>query len=322
METKDILGLLGGLALFLYGMNLMSDGLVDGAGDKLEYVLERLTDHKLKAILVGTLVTCVIQSSSAMTVMLIGFINADIMKLKRAIWVIMGANIGTTMTGQMIAFDIGVFAPVFAMIGVVLVVFFHKHTICLCGEILTGIGMLFMGLEIMAQSMIPLQSSQIFLHLMTTLSHPLLAVLIGALFTAIIQSSSASIGILQKLTVQNLMPFSQAVYFLFGFDIGTCMTAFIASLSGCRNAKRLALFHLLFNVLGTSIFLVICQLTPIVSIVEGWSPHEPMRQIANMHTLFNVTTVIIFILIDRYIIQLIYIILPIKVSRRLPKNRL
>lgn len=322
METKDILGLLGGLALFLYGMKMMSDGLLDGAGNKLEYILEKLTNHKLKAILVGTLITCIIQSSSAMTVTLIGFVNAKVMKLNRAIWVIMGANIGTTMTGQLIAFDIGVFAPVFAIVGVILIVFFSRRAARLCGEVLTGIGMLFMGLEMMSQSMIPLQSSELFLNSMITLSYPLFAVLVGALFTAIIQSSSASIGILQTLAMQHLIPFSQAVYFLFGFDIGTCMTAFIASLSGCRNAKRLALFHLLFNVLGTSAFLVICQFTPIVSIVEGWTPHEPMRQIANMHTLFNVTTVIMLTMIDRYIIQLIYIILPTKISRRVSKIKI
>ena len=315
METKDILGLLGGLALFLYGMKMMSDGLLDGAGIKLEYILEKLTNHKLKAILVGTLITCIIQSSSAMTVMLIGFVNAKVMKLNRAIWVIMGANIGTTMTGQLIAFDIGVFAPVFAIVGVILIVFFSRRAARLCGEVLTGIGMLFMGLEMMSQSMIPLQSSELFLNSMITLSHPLFAVLVGALFTAIIQSSSDSIGILQTLAMQHLIPFSQAVYFLFGFDIGTCMTAFIASLSGCRNAKRLALFHLLFNVLGTSAFLVICQFTPIVSIVEGWTPHEPMRQIANMHTLFNVITTAAFLFIDKPILKFIERLIPLTKKR-------
>ena len=316
MKTEDILGLFGGLALFLYGMNIMSEGLEELAGGQLETILEKLTNHKIKAIMIGMLLTCVMQSSSAMTVMLIGFVNAKLMSLKRAIGVVMGANIGTTITGQMIALKLGTIAPVLAIVGVVMIVFFTHQTIQRYGEIITGIGMLFMGLNIMAQSMIPLQTSVTFLHFMMALSNPLLAVFAGTILTAIIQSSSASIGILQTLAMQGLVPFSQAVYFLMGFDIGTCMTAFLASLSGNRNAKRLALFHLLFNVMGTSFFMIVCLVTPIISFVASWTPCEPMRQIANMHTLFNVVTVVIFIGIDRLILKLIYKLCPDKPIKR------
>lgn len=312
MKAQDILGLLGGLALFLYGMNMMSGGLEDAAGKNLKFILERLTNRKIKAIIVGILLTCIMQSSSAMTVMLIGFVNAGLMNLTRAVWVVMGANIGTTITGQMIAFDIGVFAPLLAIIGVVLIVFFSHHKLNTFGEIIAGIGILFMGLDIMSQSMLPLQSSNLFLNFMSSVSHPLLALAIGAMFTGIIQSSSASIGILQKLAMQGLVAFPQAVYFLLGFDIGTCMTAFIASSSGCRNSKRLALFHLFFNLIGAGLFIVVCQFTPIISIVAEWSPNEPMRQIANMHTLFNTVSVFVFMIIDHYVVKFIYFLLPLQ----------
>lgn len=312
MKISDFLGMLGGLALFLYGMQMMSESLEDIAGEKLEYILKKLTDQKIKAIFVGTIVTCLIQSSSALTILLIGFVNARVMSLQNAIWVVMGANIGTTITGQMIALDIGLLAPVFAMIGVLLMLFIKHKFLRTCGEITAGLGILFMGLEIMSQSMAPLQQSQFFLEMMTSLSHPLLSVLFGMLLTALIQSSSASIGILQMLASQQLIPFSQAVYFIFGFDIGTCMTAFLASLSGCLNAKRLALFHVFLNVFGTCLFLGLCTWTPIINIVAGFTPESPMRQIANMHTFFNIVTTLGVYMIDSYLFNAVYYILPDK----------
>ena len=306
----DLLGMMGGLSLFLYGMNMMSEGLEEAAGTKLPIVLKKLTNHKIKAILVGMIVTCLIQSSSAMTVMLIGFVNAHIMSLQRAVWVVMGANIGTTITGQMIALDIGALAPVLSIIGVCFIVFSSKQFFMRCGEILGGFGILFMGLEMMSISMKTLNDSALFLSFIKTLSHPLLSVLVGIVFTAIIQSSSASIGILQALVVQKAIPFSQAVYFIFGFDIGTCMTAFLASLSGSLNAKRLALFHLLLNIIGTSLFMLLCHCTPLISFVEGLTPLSLAHQVANMHTLFNVVTTLFVITFDRYLMNLIYCLLP------------
>jgi len=310
MQATDLLGMMGGLALFLYGMKMMSDALEESAGQKLVDILEKLTDHKIKAILVGTVVTCFVQSSSAMTVMLIGFVNAHVMSLQRAIWVVMGANIGTTITGQMLALDIGIFAPILAIVGVVLIVFVSHDFLKRCGEIMGGFGILFMGLEMMSQSMLPLQNSTLFLRFAETLSNPFMGVLVGFMLTAIIQSSSASIGILQTMVAQHLLPFSQAVYLIFGFDIGTCMTAFLASLSGCLNAKRLALFHLFLNMVGTGLFVVLCQWTPLVDLVASFTPMHPMRQIANMHTLFNVMTTFVVIFIDHYLLDLVYKILP------------
>lgn len=305
MGTKDIVGLMGGLALFLYGMQMMSEGLEEGAGERLEYVLERLTDHKIKAVLVGALVTCLIQSSSAMTVMLIGFVNAKIMDLKRAVWVVMGANIGTTITGQIIALKIGMIAPVFAIIGVIMIVFFSSHLFHHLGKIIGGLGILFMGLEFMAIAMLPLQASTVFLNLMKTLSHPFYAILMGALFTALIQSSSAAMGILQTLAMQGLMTLPVASYMIFGLNIGTCMTAFIASLSGCLNAKRLTLFHIIFNVFGTILFCIICLFLPIFEWIQSLTPYSPMNQLANIHTLFNVVTTLCFLFIDSYVIRFI-----------------
>lgn len=312
MKISDFLGMLGGLSLFLYGMQMMSESLEDMAGERLEHILKKLTDQKIKAILVGTVVTCLIQSSSALTILLIGFVNARVMSLQNAIWVVMGANIGTTITGQMIALDIGLLAPVFAMIGVLLILFIKRKVLRTCGEIMAGLGILFMGLEIMSQSMVPLQQSQVFLNMMTSLSHPLLSVFFGMLLTALIQSSSASIGILQMLASQQLIPFSQAVYFIFGFDIGTCMTAFLASLSGCLNAKRLALFHVFLNIFGTCLFLGLCTWTPIINIIANFTPDEPMRQIANMHTLFNVITTLSVYMIDSYLFHAVCYVLPDK----------
>lgn len=305
MQLSDILGLLGGLALFLYGMTMMSEGLEEGAGKRLESILETLTNHKLKAIFIGIIVTCLIQSSSAMTVMLIGFINAKLIDLKRAIWVIMGANIGTTITGQIIALKIGVLAPLFAIIGVILIVFVSSRFFNHIGKIIGGLGILFMGLEFMSISMQPLGNSQIFLKFMSRLSHPLLAIIAGAIFTAIIQSSSAAIGILQTLAMQGLLELTSGAYMIFGLNIGTCITAFLASLSGCQNAKRLTYFHMIFNTIGTLIFTVLCLLTPFIQIVINITPLSPMTQLANMHTLFNVGTTFILLFFDKYIIRFV-----------------
>ncbi len=305
MKTQDILGVLGGLALFLYGMQMMSEGLQMTAGNQLESVLKHLTSHKVKAVLVGMIVTCLIQSSSAMTIMLIGFINAKVMDLKRAAWVVMGANIGTTITGQMIALDIGMIAPVLAIVGVVMIVFLSRHVFQCVGQITAGLGILFMGLEFMAISLSPLQNSPSFFQIMTSLSHPLLSIGVGAVFTAIIQSSSAALGILQTLSAKGLIPFHIGAYMIFGLNIGTCMTALLASLSGCQNAKRLTLFHILFNVCGTVLFVLICQLTPFLSWVMALTPYNNMSQLANLHTFFNIGTTLFFLMIDDYVIRFI-----------------
>jgi len=309
---KEILGVLGGLALFLYGMKMMSEGLESAAGSRLESILETMTNHKLKAVLVGTIITCIIQSSSAMSVMLIGFVNAKVMKLENAIWVIMGANIGTTITGQMMALNIGALAPVFAIIGVILIVFFNRLLFQQIGMIIAGFGILFMGLEIMSICLSPLQDASFFIQLMSSLKHPIYAVLFGTLFTAIIQSSSASLGILQILSMQGLIPFEVGACMIYGFNIGTCMTAYLASLTGCDNAKRLTCFHILLNVAGAIVFVIMSYFLPILKWIQLLSPQSIMLQLANLHTVFNVISTLIVLPIDRYFIRIVYKCIPEK----------
>lgn len=228
MGITDFLGLLGGLALFLYGMQMMSNGLEAAAGNRMKQILEKLTANRFLGVAVGAGITAVIQSSSATTVMVVGFVNSGMMTLNQAVWIIMGANIGTTITGQLIALDVGMLAPLFAFIGVALIVFLKKPKIHHIGQILAGLGVLFIGMDMMGAAMEPLQQSEEFISLMTKFSNPMLGILVGAVFTAIIQSSSASVGILQALVTNGLIPFGNAVYILFGQNIGTCITAVLA----------------------------------------------------------------------------------------------
>ena len=215
-----VLTLLSGVALFLYGMSLMGDGLKRVAGNQLELVLYKLTNTPIKGVLLGTIVTAIIQSSSATTVMVVGFVNSGMMKVAQAIGIIMGANIGTTITGQLIALDAGAVAPLLAFLGVVLILFAGKDRIRYTGEIVAGLGILFIGMDMMGEAMQPLCDSQVFLQAMTKFEHPLLGILAGAAFTAAIQSSSASVGILQTLAQGGAVSFAGAVYVLFGQNIG------------------------------------------------------------------------------------------------------
>lgn len=312
MQISDFLMLLGGLSLFLYGMHMMSNGLEQSAGDKLQSILEKLTKNKFLAILVGAGITAAIQSSSATTVMTIGFVNSGLMKLNKAVWIIMGANIGTTITGQLIALDISAIAPVFAIIGVVMVTFLKNKKLNHLGEVIAGLGILFIGMNFMGDSMVPLQSNEGFVNLMTTFSNPLLGILAGAAFTAIIQSSSASIGILQTLASQGLISLQSSSFVLFGQNMGTCITAFLASLSGNRNAKRTALIHLMFNAFGTLIFLGICIATPFTEWIASFTPNSPMTQIANVHTVFNITTTLLLLPFGEKLAELTLTLLPLK----------
>lgn len=295
MGIAEIMSLLGGLALFLYGMQMMSNGLEDAAGNKMKQVLEKLTANRLLGVAVGAAITAVIQSSSATTVMVVGFVNSGMMTLNQAVWIIMGANIGTTITGQLIALDVGMMAPLFAFAGVAMIVFLKNPKAHHIGKILAGLGVLFIGMEMMGDAMYPLRESEAFISLMTEFSNPLLGILAGAAFTAIIQSSSASVGILQALAGSGVVPFTSAVYILFGQNIGTCITAVLASIGTSRSAKRTTIIHLMFNVIGTVIFTTVCILFPLASFIEGMTPGQPAAQIANMHTLFNIVTTAILL---------------------------
>lgn len=312
MELTDWLGLLGGLALFLYGMQMMSGGMEAAAGNKMKQILERLTANRFLGVLVGALITAVIQSSSATTVMVVGFVNSGMMTLRQAVWIIMGANIGTTITGQLIALDVGAIAPLIAFLGVAVIMFTKNLKAHHIGNILAGLGILFIGMEMMGEAMEPLKNSQSFIDLLTRFENPVLGILAGMIFTAIIQSSSASVGILQSLASSGVIGLSGAAFVLFGQNIGTCITAFIASFGTNRNAKRTTIIHITFNVIGTVLFTVLCLTTPLVEFMEELTPGNEKAQIANLHTTFNIVTTLLLIPFGNYLAKFAEIILKDK----------
>ncbi len=295
MTFSDVMSLLGGLALFLYGMQMMSSGLESVAGNKMKQILEKLTANRFLGVLVGAGITAVIQSSSATTVMVVGFVNSGMMTLRQAVWIIMGANIGTTITGQLIALDVGAFAPIIAFIGVVLIVFLKNEKLHHIGSILAGLGVLFIGMDMMSGAMKPLANSEEFVGLLTKFENPVLGILAGTVFTALIQSSSASVGILQALANSGAIGLSSAAFVLFGQNIGTCVTALLASIGTNRNARRTTVIHISFNVIGTIIFTTLCLVTPLIAFMESLTPTNPSAQIANLHTTFNVVTSLLLI---------------------------
>lgn len=310
MGITDVLALLGGLALFLYGMQMISTGLEAAAGNRMKSILEKLTSNRVKGVLVGAAITAVIQSSSATTVMVVGFVNSGLMTLKQAVWVIMGANIGTTITGQLIALDIGAIAPLFAIAGVGAIMFIKSEKVHHISSIFAGLGILFMGMDMMGAAMSPLKESEAFISLMTKFDNPLLGILVGALFTAVIQSSSASVGILQALASTGMIPLSSAVFVLFGQNIGTCITAVLASIGMKVNAKRTTVIHLLFNIIGAVLFTVICLVTPYVTWIEAMTPGDPVAQIANAHTVFNIVTTLLLLPFGTHMANIAVRILP------------
>ena len=310
MNFSILLGLLGGLALFLYGMQMMSSGLEAAAGDKMKSILEKLTANRFLGVLVGAAITAVIQSSSATSVMVVGFVNAGMMTLNQAVWIIMGANIGTTITGVLVSLDVGELAPLFAFIGVVVLVFIKNPKLQHIGQILAGLGVLFIGMDMMSGAMSPLRSSPMFVELMSNFSNPLLGILFGTVFTAIIQSSSAAVGIVQTLSEAGILPFGSAVFVLFGTNIGTCVTAVLSSMGANRNAKRATLIHLMFNMIGTIIFTAAVIAFPIADLVEN-AVADPMARIAAMHTLFNIVTTVMLLPLGNYLAKLAQVILPI-----------
>ena len=312
MGVELVLSLLGGLALFMYGMQMMSTNLEAVAGNRMKQILERLTANRFLGVLVGSGITALIQSSSATTVMTVGFVNSGLMTLKQAVWIIMGANVGTTITGQLIALDIGALAPLIAFVGVMSLIFVKNKKVQHVGGIIAGIGVLFIGMGMMSDAMVPLRDSETFIHMVTKFSNPLLGILVGAVFTAIIQSSSASVGILQALAMGGVINLHSAVFVLFGQNIGTCITALLASVGTSRNAKRTTLIHLMFNVIGTALFVTLCILTPFTDFVIGLTPDNPVAQIANVHTIFNISTTLILLPFGALLEKIAIAILPDK----------
>ncbi|MBF1043770.1 MAG: Na/Pi cotransporter family protein [Peptostreptococcus sp.] len=304
------ISLIGGLGMFLYGMNVMGDGLQKAAGEKLKKIIEMLTTNRIMGVLVGTLVTAIIQSSSATTVMTIGFVNAGIMSLQQAVGVIMGANIGTTVTAQLVSFNIEKYAPIAIGIGMVFWFFTKKKNVKNISEILIGFGILFVGMNFMKEAAAPVsEMSQVHDAMLYLSKNPVLGILAGFLITGTIQSSSASIGILIVLASQGLLPITAALPVLYGDNIGTCVTSLLSTIGASRNARRAAIMHLCFNVIGTLLFIIVLS-KPIVALVTSIDPTNVPRQIANAHTLFNVVNVIVLLPFSTYLVKLATKLVP------------
>lgn len=317
MNLLHIINLVGGLALFLFGINKMSDSLQAVAGSEMRRILKVLINTPLKGVLVGLGVTALIQSSSATTVMMIGLVNTGIMTLNQAVGVVMGANIGTTITAQLIAFNIGQYAFLFVILGVTLLFIRKSKTMEHWSQILIGFGLLFVGLSVMAESVIPLQNSEVARNLMIKLAtNPILSILVGTAFTMLIQSSSASIGIVMVLASTGLIPFEGALYLVFGDNIGTTITAWLAALSSSNTAKRVAMVHTLFNVFGTIIFGTLTYLGIYTLFINWITPgnvyagQNMARHIANGHTMFNVINTILFLPFANQLAKLATKIIP------------
>lgn len=318
-----LLGLMGGLGLFLFGMKLMSDGLEKAAGAKMRSILEFFTKNTIRGILVGTFFTAVIQSSSAATVMTVSFVNSGLMNLYQAAGVIMGANIGTTVTSQLISFNLSALAPLFVIAGVVMYMFCKKQKIQNIGMVILGFGVLFMGMTTMSSSMSTLKTDPVVLETMSSLTNHYLAILVGIVVTAVLQSSSATVGIVLLLANQGLLDIRICFFIILGCNIGSCVSAMLASLNGKRDAKRTALIHLLFNIIGTVIiFLVLTvALEPITAFIQNISGHNPGREVANAHTLIKITEVIILAPFVKQIVHLTHYILPEKKQKNVqPKE--
>jgi phosphate:Na+ symporter len=308
LSLDTVFTLIGGLGLFIYGMRLMGEGLEKAAGDKLKNLLELLTKNKFLGITVGILVTAIIQSSSATTVMVVGLVNAGLMNLNQAIGIIMGANIGTTMTAQLIAFKLTDLALPAIGIGTAVFMFSKQKTQKFIGEIILGFGLLFFGMQTMEIALKPLAKMPEFVNFLASFSKtPVLGVLAGFLTTGIIQSSSATIGILQALAGQGIVDISIALPILFGDNIGTCVTALLSSIGTNITARRAALLHLIIKVIGTVIFLF---LIPVLKTVVLTTSPDPIRQIANAHTIFNVTNTIILLPFSFVLIKLVTRLMP------------
>ena len=306
----SVVQLIGGLALFIYGMTTMGKGLERAAGSKLEKTLEKMTGNVFKALLMGLVVTMVIQSSSATTVMVVGFVNAGIMSLRQSVGVILGANIGTTITAQILRLDSGSamgenlimqmlkpknLAYVIVLVGVIIMMLAKKRRTRDIADIFSGFGILFIGMSVMESAVAPLADWPQFAQLFATIANPVLGVLVGAGVTAIIQSSSASVGILQALSTTGAISYAAAIPIILGQNIGTCITAFLSSLGGSKNARRTAMVHFYFNLIGSIVFLVAVYAIEYTVGFPFWDSAIDKGGIANFHTLFNVTCTILFL---------------------------
>lgn len=312
MNLSIILSMAGGLGLFLYGMRIMSDSIEKVAGAKLRGILERLTKNRFMAILVGIFFTAVIQSSSACTVMVVSFVNSGLMNLTQAAGVIFGANIGTTVTALLVSFKLEKVAPIILLVGVLLVMFVKNQKVSRFGEVIIGFGVLFMGLGSMSSAMSGMKDSPAVLHMFASLQEPLMAVLLGTVLTAIIQSSSVTVSIMVLLANQGLMNMDICMYIILGCNIGACTSAVLASLNGKKDAKRAAAIHLIFNVIGTVIVFIIFKfaVNPIVDVLNAVADNNPGRVVAYAHMSIKIFQVIIMMPFIKGIVKLTYMVVP------------
>ena len=325
-SSKDIsiflllTGLLGGMGMFLYGMEMMSDGMKMTAGNSMRVILEKLTSNKFLAVFVGAFVTMVIQSSSATTVMLVSFVNSGLLNFAQALGVILGSNIGSTVTAQIVAFKVTDYALLLIAFGAMMSLFSKKETVKNLGFVILGFGLLFYGMKVMSDTMKPLRTDPTFNSILTSFENPFLGIMAGAIFTALVQSSSATTGIVITLASGGSITLEAGIPLIFGANIGTCVTALLAGLNASRDAKRVAIGHVTFNFLGVLLF---CFWIPTFSeIVVKTSDNIP-RQIANAHTIFNIMATVIFIPFTGYIAKTIIKFFPDKdVQRNIEKPAL
>ena len=314
MDVGSILSLIGGLGLFLYGMDVMSDSIEKAAGAKMRGFLNIFTKNRFMGLLFGMIFCAVVQSSSATTVMVVSFVNAGLMSLYQAVGVIMGANIGTTITSQLVAFNLSQAAPVFVMLGVLISMFSKKEKINRVGDCILGFGILFMGLSLMSGSMDGLKESPHIINLLGSLRNPILGILVGFLVTAVIQSSSVTVSIVLLMAQQGLLPLWICFYIILGCNIGSCVTALIASLNGNKEAKRAAMIHFLFNVVGTiamALFLMV-GINWFEAFILHISGNNIGRSVANAHSIMKITEVLLLFPFSGWIVKVVCMLVPDK----------
>ncbi len=312
MGVSVILSLAGGLGLFLYGMHIMSDAIEKAAGEKLRSILEFFTKNKYTGMLVGIIFTAIVQSSSACTVMVVSFVNSGLMNLFQAAGVIFGANIGTTVTSQLVSFNLSEYAPAFLFLGVVGVMFCKNKKVVKISEVILGFGILFMGLSVMSSAMAGLREDPGVRSLLQSLESPLLGIMVGLVLTAIIQSSSVTVSIVLLMCTQGLLDLEISLFIILGCNIGSCGSALLASLAGKKDAKRAAMIHFLFNVIGSTIVYVIFKLAMpwIIDMLHEISGADLGRCVANAHTMIKVFQVIILLPFSSWIVKLTYKLIP------------
>lgn len=316
-----IVTMIGGLAIFLYSMKMLSGGLEAAAGSKLQSILEKLTSNRFLGLLVGMVIAGLVQSSSTTTVMVVGFVNASLLNLTQALWVIMGANIGTNITSQLVAFKFSQIAPIIAIVGVLILLFTHKKKYAAIGQIVTGLGFIFISTSIMSGAMEPVKDNPAFTEFLTSMDNPLLGILVGLLFVALIQSSAAGVAVLQTLAASGVIGLDQAVFILYGMHVGTCVTAILSSVGSNRNALRTALMHLTFNVIGVGIMTGLTIAFPITDFMRKMSD-SPMRQIANAHLLFALVTTIVLLPFGKLIVKFVTTVIPNEKDNTVEKHKL